>query len=53
MAEIKNPIAERVKKMAAILAAAQKVSRELKAAREREAAIERASPGPRAPQSPS
>ena len=29
MAEVKNPIAERVKKMAAILEAAQKVSEEL------------------------
>ena len=30
MAEVKNPIAERVKKMAAILEAAKKVSEELK-----------------------
>ena len=29
MAEVKNPIAERVKKMAAILEAAQRVSEEL------------------------
>ena len=42
MAEVKNPIAERVKKMAAILEAAQKVSEELKAEEEKEAEAEKA-----------
>ena len=44
MAEVKNPIAERVKKMAAILEAAQKVSEELKEEEEKEAEAGKALP---------
>ena len=42
MAEVKNPIAERVKKMAAILAAAKKVSEELEKEAKEKAEAEKA-----------
>ena len=42
MAEVKNPIAERVKKMAAILEAAQKVSEELEEEAKEKAEAEKA-----------
>lgn len=41
MAEVKNPITERVRKMAAILEAAQKVGRELKEEKAKEEEVEK------------
>lgn len=53
MAEIKNPIADRVKKMAAILEAAQKVGKELEKEKEAKEKAERAGLGPWPEQRPS
>lgn len=44
MAEVKNPISDRVKKMAAILEAAQKVGKELKEAKEKGAEAAKGAP---------
>lgn len=53
MAEVKNPIAERVKKMAAILQAAQEVSEKLKEEEAKEAEAGKALPSPKAAPRPS